>query len=98
MSILPRTYEQDLFKRSSSAFQGNRVLLNRFEVSMKSKLPDYDNLKLADLELISEPKYTITHICWGCMKLKTILTGSESLTIYSLWDCCEDSYAQPVDK
>ena len=58
-----------------------------------TKAMDYNNLKFEDLELISEPKHTITHICWGCMKLKTMLTGSESLTIYSLWDCCEDGHA-----
>jgi hypothetical protein len=63
-----------------------------------TKATDYNNLKFEDLELISEPEYTITHICWGCMKLKTMLTGSESLTIYSLWDCCEGSHTQVVDK
>ena len=54
--------------------------------------------RLEDLELISEPEFTVKHICWCCMKVKTELTSAESWTVYSLWDCCKDSYTQPVDK
>ena len=50
----------------------------------------YDNLKVEDLELISEPAGTITHICWSCMKVKAKMYGSENKTIYALWRCCEE--------
>jgi len=50
----------------------------------------YENLKFEDLELISEPSGTITHICWSCMKIKAKMYGSENQTIYQLWDCCNE--------
>lgn len=60
-------------------------------------------IKFDDLEVISTPPGRTKHICWSCMKTKTIFVSEEDYTVYSLWPCCEgrypqleNSYPQPV--